>query len=206
MANLKHVGRMIGNKRKVIVAYRTIPNDPEHCLVVQTENLDADMHDSLIRLVESAAGQDAYEFAEAMARDRIPDGRIMLAALHSTGKLTKMRTDEIEMTPNTATAVPLNELNITIAESRGVSISDLSIKPDRPTKTDVANEEVVSDVQEPIVETSTAEAPLSDEELAAQYRSQADAMFKEAKRLREQAEELSPTKKKTATKKTTESA
>jgi hypothetical protein len=41
---------------------------------------------------------------------------------------------------------------------------------------------------------------LTDDVLAAQLRSQADAMFKEAKRLREQAEELSPTKKKTTTK------
>ena len=37
---------------------------------------------------------------------------------------------------------------------------------------------------------------VSDEQLAASYRSQADSMFKEAKRLREQAEELAPTKKK----------
>jgi hypothetical protein len=206
MANLKHIGRMIGNKRKVIVAYRTIPNDPEHCLVVQTENLDADMHDSLIRLVESSAGQEAYEFAEAMARDRVPDGRIMLSALHATGKLTKLRTDQVEMTPNTATAVPLNELNITIAESRGVSISDLSVKPDRPQAEKTTADEVTEVTNEPVVESSTADSPLTDDELAAQYRSQADAMFKEAKRLREQAEELSPTKKKAATKKTTESA
>jgi hypothetical protein len=37
---------------------------------------------------------------------------------------------------------------------------------------------------------------ISDEQLAASLRSQADGMFKEAKRLREQAEELVPTKKK----------
>ena len=48
-------------------------------------------------------------------------------------------------------------------------------------------------------ETSTVNANtdvLSDDDLAASYRSQADRMFKEAKRLREQAEELAPTKKK----------
>jgi hypothetical protein len=39
---------------------------------------------------------------------------------------------------------------------------------------------------------------LSDEDLAKSYRSQADAMFKEAQNLRKQAEELAPTKKKTA--------
>ena len=42
-------------------------------------------------------------------------------------------------------------------------------------------------------------AALSDEDLAASYRSQADRMYKEAKRLREQAEELVPTKKKSKT-------
>jgi len=200
MANIKHVGRLAGNRRKVVVAYRVIPNDPEHCLVVQTEHLDADMHDSLIRLVESSAGQEAYEFAEAMTRDRIPDGRILLAALHSTGKLTKMRTDEVEMTPNSQTSILLSELNNSIAESRGVTVADLALVSDRPAAEPVSEEQ-----PQPVVETSTPDSPLSDEELAASYRSQADAMFKEAKRLREQAEELSPTKKKT-TKKTTESA
>ena len=36
---------------------------------------------------------------------------------------------------------------------------------------------------------------LSDDDLARSYRSQADAMYKEAKRLREEAEKLAPTKK-----------
>ena len=61
---LKHVGRVAANRRKVIVAYRVIPGDPDNCLVIQTENLSADEHDALIRVVESAAGQEAYEFAE----------------------------------------------------------------------------------------------------------------------------------------------
>jgi hypothetical protein len=37
---------------------------------------------------------------------------------------------------------------------------------------------------------------LSDDELAASYRSQADRLYKEAKALRDQAEALVPTKKK----------
>ena len=46
------------------------------------------------------------------------------------------------------------------------------------------------------------EDKLSDEDLAASYRSQADRMYKEAKRLREQAEDLVPTKKSKASAKT----
>ena len=50
----------------------------------------------------------------------------------------------------------------------------------------------------------TESAPLTDADLAAQYRSDADRLSKEAAALRRQAEELVPTKKKTA-KKTTAS-
>jgi hypothetical protein len=213
MANIKHVGRLAGNRRKVVVAYRVLPNDPEHCLVVQTEHLDADMHDSLIRLVESSAGQEAYEFAEAMARTRLPDGRIMLAAFHSTGKLSKVNSKDIDMTPNTNSSINLAELNKVIAEQKGVTVNDLAIKGPNgetvPVKDSGEPTDATALYTEPTVDpvaTYTQEAPaqdgvLTDEALAAQYRSQADALFKEAKALREQAEALAPTKKKTVKKK-----
>ena len=62
-------------------------------------------------------------------------------------------------------------------------------------KTNTAQETEPMEVVEEVVPASD-DGVLSDEDLAAQYRSQADAMFKEAKRLREQAEELVPTKRK----------
>ena len=188
MADLKHVGRIKTNKRKVIVAYRTLPNDPYNCLVVLTESLDSDMHDKLIELVQSNTGQTAYELAEAMARTRIADGRIMLAAFVKEGKLNKLPTDSIEMTPNNTTSILLSELNNIIAEQKGVPIEELAIKDGSTNKQQSPTQAPV----ESVVET----APLSDEQLAADYRSQADRLFKEAKALREQAEELVPTKKK----------
>ena len=57
MPNIKHVGRIKNNKRRVIVAYRTLPGDPYNCLVVLTESLPSDEHDVLIKVVESPAGQ-----------------------------------------------------------------------------------------------------------------------------------------------------
>ena len=68
---LKHVGRLKNNKRKLIVAYRVVPGDTNHCVCVTTENLDAADHDTLMTLVESNAGQTAFEFAEVMARARV---------------------------------------------------------------------------------------------------------------------------------------
>jgi len=197
---LKHVGRFKSNQRKVIVAYRTLPDDAEHCVVVQTENLDSADHDALISAVESDAGQNAEEFATAMARNQLPDGRNMLAGFHTTGKMLRVPTNTVEMTPDNKTKIMLDELNKMIAEQKGVSIEDLAIKgpatapsttPESTSDTTVETLATASEVPAP-----SSDGVLSDEDLAAQYRSQADAMFKEAKRLREEAEELVPTKKK----------
>jgi hypothetical protein len=202
---LKHIGRIKTNKRKIVVAYRVVPGESDQCLIVQTENLSADEHDSLIKAVESAAGLQAYEFGEAMARNTLPDGRNMLAGFHTTGKIRKVKTTEVEMTPTNSDVISLDELNKIIADQQGVTVADLALKgPDGETvkaKTEtvdpasVYTDEATTEVQDGIV---------TDEVLAAQYRSQADAMFKEAKALREQAEELVPTKRKAAKK--TESA
>jgi hypothetical protein len=206
---LKHVGRVAANQRKVVVAYRVVPGDPDSCLVIQTENLSADEHDALIKAVESAAGQEAYEFGEAMARNTLPDGRNMLAGFHTTGKIRKMPTKEIEMLPNRSSSINLALLNEEIAKQKGITVNDLAIT-DSKGKTKPLIQPVEDSVDPVATYTETTlQAPtdgvISDEELAAQYRSQADALFKEAKALREQAEELVPTKRK-STKKTTETA
>lgn len=189
---------MVRNQRKVIVAYRTIPGESDHCIVVTTENLMADEHDSLMKLVEGNAGQTAEELGEALARSVLPDGRNMLAAFHTTGKMVKAKTSEVEMTPDSKTVINLAELNKMIADQKGVSIDDLAIKPNE-TRGEVA----VQPAENVVAPTETDAKILTDEELSSQYRSQADALFKEAKKLREQAEALVPTKRK---KKTEESA
>jgi hypothetical protein len=186
---LKHIGRLTNNGRKVVVAYRVLPGEPDSCLIVPTESLDADQHDSLMKLVESNTGQSAYELAEAMARTSLPDGRNMLAGLHYYGKLTKVPTSSVEMTPDTKSIVNLAELNQLIATQKGVTVADLALQSDNKA----AKPAQTTETQPQVVETNGV---LTDEQLAAQYRSQADALYKEAKRLREQAEELVPTKKK----------
>lgn len=200
MADIKHVGRIVSTGRKVIVAYRTLPGDSDYCLVVPTENLTDAQHDSLIRAVESSAGQSAYEFAEVMARSQFPDGSVMLANLHVNGRLAKVKTDEVEMTPNFHASIRLDELNKIIAEQRGVSINDLAITSDSPN-TEVrevasVNELPASTESLPEIDQSEISQPLSDEQLAKKYRSDADRLSKEAAQLRRQAEELMPTKKK----------
>lgn len=199
MSNLKHVGRIKKNRRKVVLAYMTVPNEPENCICITTENLMAEEHDTLMKLVESDSGQNEDVLANAMARTRLPDGKVMLASFHQTGKMIKVPTDQVEMTPNTRTTIPLSDLIQAIAQQKGVAAEDLAnVMQGQPVA------KVASDTPVTQAPTST-DGVLTDEELATQYRSQADAMFKEAKRLREQAEDLVPTKRKVKTK-TEESA
>lgn len=195
---IKHVGRMARTRRKVIVAYRVVPGEPDNAIVITTENLEAADHDTLMKTVESDAGQNAYEFAEVMARTRLSDGSNMLARFHTTGKMIKVKTSDVEMTPNSNTLVLLSDVNAAIAEQRGVTVADLAVSDGSKTSAKPTTAPVVEEA------TATSEGILTDEQLAAQYRSQADALYKEAKALRDQAEALVPTKKKTV--KTKESA
>lgn len=197
--SLKHVGRLVSNKRRVVVAYRVVPGEPENCIVVTTENLEAADHDSLIKLVESPAGQEANELADAMMRTPLSDGSNMLARFHTTGKMVKIPTSSVEMIPNSNTTILLSDLNEAIAAQQGITVGDLAVKGNTPA----ASNTVVS---EPTTKTEAVAAPvdgvLTDEMIAAKYRSDADRLSKEAAALRRQAEELVPTKK-SSSKKTT---
>jgi len=197
----KHVGRLKKSQRKVIVAYRTLPGDPNSCVCVTTENLEAADHDTLIKLVESNAGQNSYEFVQAMARTSLSDGSNMLARFHTTGKMVKMPTNEVEMTPDLNTKIDLSELNQIIAEQKGVTVADLALTEnnEEPTSSN-RKQNVVPQAETTSSQPQSSNDVLTDEQLAANYRSQADTMFKEAKRLREEAEKLHPTKKKTVKK------
>lgn len=218
MAEIKHVGRLKSNQRKVVVAYRVVPgeNPPENALVIDTATLSDADHDTLIKTVESNSAQTAFEFAEVMARTQLSDGANMLARFHSTGKLQLTKMTDVEMTPNTATQVGLDELNKIIADQKGVTIADLALRdPNEPAPgTTITEAGSVSEIPKTANPNVVAEAKaanlqapndgvLTDADLAAKYRSDADRLYKEAKALRAQAEELVPTvKKKTSAKAT----
>jgi hypothetical protein len=194
MADIKHVGRVITTGKKCLVAYRTLPGDSGSCLIIPTENLPDSYHDAIINLVESNAGQSAYEFAEVLARSLFPDGSTMLSALHTQGRLVKAPTDQIEMLPNTQTSIVLSELNQIIAEQRGTTVDDLSVK--------TSVEKQIKESEVAIKETENKKADISlltPEQQARHYRSEADRLSKEAASFRRMAEELVPTTKKAKT-------
>lgn len=197
---MKHTGKMKNNGAKVLVAYRTLPGESDSALVVDVARLSDAQHDEIMKVVESNQAQTANELADVLSRRYFPDGRQMLTALHTDGKLKKVGTSNVLMTPTTSATVVLSELNQMIAEQKGVTVDQLAVSEteqtvataqDTPSSTQEAPTEIANDPNQ----------PLSDEDLAKSYRSQADRLSKEAAQLRRQAEELVPTKKKPTAKK-----
>jgi hypothetical protein len=193
---MKHVGKMKNNAARVAVVYRTLPDEASNALVVGTNGLPDAYHDALMSVIESEAGQQANELADILATRRFPDGDVMLSWLHARGQLKKVPTNLVLMTPNSQTQIPLNELNQMIADQKGITVDELAINDgsQTPSKSKKAAKEdiIVDDI---IVDTApVAEAPVT----AADLRSMADKLFKEAQNLRKKADELEPPAKKAA--------
>lgn len=211
---IKHVGRMNNTGAKVLVVFRTLPGESNSALVLPTANLPDHYHDAIMELVETDQAQDAFEFGEIMFTRSFPDGRAMLQSMQADGRLQKVATDSVTMTPNTNDSILLSELNVLIAEQKNCTIDDLyTFVSGAPKGADTQVKETVKeaapivdpDVPAPLrAQASTTEA-LSDKDIARSYRSQADAMYKEAARLRKEADALDPPVKK-ATKKAEETA
>lgn len=207
---LKHIGRIKSNKAKVLVVFRTLPGESNYALVLPVASLSDSYHDSIMKVVETPQAQDAFEFGEIMFTRTFPDGRPMLQALNADGVLQRVPTDNVEMTPTPNDVIELHQLNVLIAEQKNCAVDDLyTFVSGAPKKSDATVEEVAQvkdlgrDVGEPnIPKPQPLKAPengvLSDEDIAKSYRSQADALYKEAARLRKQADELDPPKRKTA--------
>jgi hypothetical protein len=102
--------------------------------------------------------------------------------------------------------VLLSNLNALIAEQKNCAVDDLYtfVKGAPKGKAEVTQIEVKdlapavdTDVPAPIRAQAATDAVLTDKDIAKSYRSQADAMYKEAARLRKEAEALDPVVKKT---------
>lgn len=206
MKTLKHIGRIENTGAKVLVAFRTLPGESNMALVVSASNLPDSYHDAIMALVEGEQAQETFEFGELLHIRMFPDGKPMLRTLQVGGWLHKVATDHVTMTPTTNDSIRLDQLNVLIAEQRNCAVDDLAyFVAGAPDKT--SEVKTVAEVQElEAPKAQTEPAVLTDKDLARSYRSQADAMYKEAARLRKQADEIDPPQKKAAKAKETSDA
>ena len=194
MSFMRHVGKV--GDRKIAVIFREVPGEPHMCLLVYTEILNAHLHDSLMRCVESDIGQNSENLADALNRSYTVDGKVILQVLHSEGLLKKMQTSQVIMTPQPNTKIKLDELNkildeMAMGEAAVKRLAELDASSGLQDPADVARR-----MRSPQTATNGA---LDDLSLAQQRLEQAEKMEREAngllaeaKRLKEEAASLNP--------------
>lgn len=208
MKTLKHIGKMKNTGAKVLVVFRTLPGESDQALVIAVSQLPDSYHDAIMAVVESDQAQDFFEFGEILFMRNFPDGRPMLTALQQDSRLQKVPTDLVIMTPSPVDQVPLDQLNLLIAEQKNCTVDDLyTFVKGAPKKKEVTVETITEakditpiidpDIPAPLRAQASNTEALSDKDIAKSYRSQADSMYKEAARLRREADQLDPPVKKT---------
>jgi hypothetical protein len=122
---LKHIGRMKNTGVKILTIFRTLPGESNMALVLPVSNLSDSYHDSIMTVVETTQAQDAFELGEMLFIRTFPDGRPMLQALQADGRLQKVATDLVIMSPTANDSIQLDQLNVLIAEQKNCSVDDL---------------------------------------------------------------------------------
>jgi hypothetical protein len=154
-----------------------------------------------MKILESAVGQQAAEFSEALFRNLLPDGRNMLHTLHKEGLIKKVPTNQVIVTPDTKSNVRLDELNEILKkmEAGSEAVQKMAELDAQSGLRDPAKNKKTQSVPE-----KTADL-LSDSNLAqnliaqaARMRVEAQSLLTEAQRLETEAQLLGEPKQATA--------
>lgn len=205
---LKHVGKH--NNRKVCILFREVPTEEHMSLVIYPEVLPAPWHDSIMKVLESDVGQQAEQFADALHRSLLPDGRAILETLHQEKMIKKVRASDVHVTPRADTNIRLDELNKMLTEMKTGDdavkrLADLDASRGMVTpevKRAATEEFKKSRTIKPAAIVASNTGALSDRDVASNLLEQAKnmeieakGMISEAARLKKEAEVLFPSVK-----------
>lgn len=204
---LKHVGRH--GDRKVAIVFREIPGEDHMCLVIYPDVLPTHIHNSVMRVLESAPGQQSTNLADVLHRNLLPDGRNILQALHLEGMLKKIACNQVILTPTPTTSAKLDEINRLVKEmesgaealkrlqqlDQNSGLVDPAVK--RQQEMQFKNSQSAPEAAQPI--TAGANTALDNHALASDMLTQAKRMefeaqglINEAARMKKEAERLFP--------------
>ena len=113
---IKHVGK--NGDRKVVIVFNEVPGEPHMCIAVYPDLLQRQMHDDLMRAIESVEGQNAENLGDALAAKYFQDGTVMLNRLHSENIMKKIQTAAVILTPTPQSHVRLDEMNKILNEMK----------------------------------------------------------------------------------------
>jgi len=204
---IKHVGKH--NQKRVAIVYRTVPDEDHMALVAYADSMPSMVHDEVMKVIESAIGQNAKELADALFRTTLADGTNCLTTLHKGGWLKKVPCNQVIVTPTAKSTCRLDELNNLLKKieeggDAAAALADLDANrgmkgvlqegrelgqpasdPTRTTADSVSGDVLTDDV-------------LSQQRLdqATKMEAEAKSLLAEAKRLKQEATQLSQPKAK----------
>lgn len=170
----RHVGKINNTGTRVIVVFRTVNNDADNCLVVESDRLPEMYHDNLMTIINSNEAQDTLNLYDVLNRRVFSDGNNALQTLHERGFLRKIPVDDVVLLPIPNRPLPLRIANAEIDgnDSSKITLSEKS--------------------QEELASVQQTDNPLSQ---AAMLLEQASIMEADAKRKRAEAYTLDPSLK-----------
>lgn len=188
MKMLKHIGRH--GDRKVAIVFREIPGEEHMCLVIYPEVLPSHIHDSIMKVLESPSGQSETVLANALHRNLLPDGRVILEALHKEGMLKKVATNQVIVTPNATSSVKLDELNRLVKEMESGEEAAKRMR-DLDANAGIVDPQVKRQAEAEFKSRQQTAAPLrADPNAALDDKSLAANMLAQAKRMESEAKGL----------------
>ena len=143
MAAIRHVGVVRNTGSRVFVLWRSLPDDPEHCLIVYRDSLPEAYAHAVTDIV-MGHGQSNVDLWEVMHKIGYLDGRKMLDVLHNLQHLRRIRTCDIDMHTGGNNKIALDVLNEAIDGNNSRVHEDGKVKdfnPFKPQEVDTSVEE-----------------------------------------------------------------
>lgn len=201
MKFMKHIGRH--GDRKIAVLFREVPQEDHMCLVIYPDTLPAPWEAAIMKVLEGDVGQQSENFADALHRSLLPDGRVILETLHREKMIKKIRSADVIVTPRPDSSIRLDELNKMLNEMktgeaaiRKLAQNDAAQGLVDPSVKRAAEAAFKNQYQTP---PQADDGALSDRAIAANMLSQAERMEREAKgllaeaaRMKKDAERMDP--------------
>lgn len=187
---IRHTGILNNTGKNVVVAFMSLPEDPEYALVIDTDALPDAFNESLRKIVESVDGQNSHNLADVLARRMAPDGSntTMLQKLHGAGRLQRVSVDQVTMTPRRGINWPLRQVLDAMKQQEQTTPANLD-DLDPETRAQVISEMGKFNVHATNMEGTTAEGQKAE---AAGLLRMAEMLEADAIAKRQQAYRLDP--------------
>ena len=196
---IKHVGKH--NDKNAVVVFREVPGEDHMALIIYPDTLPQSIHDSVMKCIESDAGQAANNLADALHTTAGGDGTMILKTIHENKWMKKVRTQDVILNPGgKGQGARLDEINEIVRgmEAGGEAAAKMA-KLDATQGIADPVKNAVGEAASQAIMSAGSDGVLTDADIASNLVRQAEGMqaqvatiTAEITRLTEEAQSLNP--------------